>query len=93
MTASIKTLLFDFRLTTEDDVTDLIIKTLESEAFSTSDKFTKLTAVQVGQKSPEIRTSIFETETSDALVVIRMYDKSGTKDGLAHVTLAVELKA
>ena len=94
MNPEIKTLLFDFRLKslpTEDDVKVQVIEKLESESFSKSEKFSKLCQVKIGQKSRQVQTYIFETETSDVFVTIRVYDKTATEDH-ALITLLIELK-
>ena len=93
MNSQIKTLLFDFRLKsrpTEAEVTDQIIKTLEAECFSKSDKFSKLTAVKIAQRSPDVQTYIFESEVSDVFVTIRLYDDKDAN--VVLLTLLIELK-
>ena len=94
MASKIKTLLFDFRLTSlpEDvDIAAEVIKTLESEAFSKSDKFSKLSPVAIAQKQPDIKTSLFESDCSDVFATVRVYQKSGTGEDHVLVTLLVEL--
>jgi len=70
-----------------------IVNVLETEALAKSDKFTKLASVPIVQKSSDIRTFVFESESSDVFVVVRVYEKSLNEEGLVHVTLAVELKS
>ena len=91
MTSAIRTLLFDFRLTSlpaDVDIAAEIVKILESEAFSKSDKFSKLSPVPIPQKQDDIKTFIFESDSSDVFVTIRVYEKS---DDHVLVTLLVEL--
>lgn len=90
MTAEIKTILFDFRLKSVpsgDQVSAQLIDILESEAFSKSDKFSKLLAVPLQQRNPSIKTSIYETDNSEAFVTVRVYDK----ESYGLLTLQIEL--
>jgi len=94
MTSKIKTMLFDFRLTSlpaDVDIAAEVVKILESEAFSKSDKFSKLSPVPFALKNPDIKTFLFESDSSDVFVTVRVYEKSGTDDGHVLVTLLVEL--
>ncbi len=94
MNSEVKTILFDFRLKslpTEDDVNEQIIKILESESFSKSEKFSKLSQVKIAQrKAPQVQTYIYESEDSNVFVTIRVYDKTETSDHVL-LTLLIEL--
>ena len=92
MNPEIKTLLFDFRLRsrpTEAEVTEQIIQPLEAECFSKSDKFGKLSAVKIPQRNGNVQTYIFESDTSDIFLTIRLYDDI---DNVVLLTLLIELK-
>ncbi len=94
MDSQIKTILFDFRLTsipTEEDVIEQIVNILESQSFSKSEKFSKLSQVKIAQrKPPQVQTYIFESEDSNVFVTIRVYDKTDTSDHVL-LTLLIEL--
>jgi hypothetical protein len=72
-------------------VTEQLIQTLETEALSKSDKFSKLSPVPLAQKNAAIRTLIFESDSADVFAAVRVYDKSDSEDHVL-VTLSVDIK-